>query len=50
MTRRIHRGLADGLAMALGLNLPTCGLSEAIYTNALSFDCLLAYGLPKTQN
>ena len=25
-------------------------VSEAIYTNALSLDCLLAYGLPKTQN
>jgi hypothetical protein len=25
-------------------------VSEAIYTNALSFPCLLAYGLPKTQN
>ena len=24
--------------------------SEAIYSNALSFDCLLAYGLPKAQN
>ena len=25
-------------------------VSEAIYTNALSFDRLLAYGLPKAQN
>jgi hypothetical protein len=25
-------------------------VSEAIYTNALSLDCLLAYGLPKPQN
>ena len=25
-------------------------VSEAIYTNALSLHCLLAYGLPKTQN
>jgi len=25
-------------------------VSEAVYTNTLSFDCLLAYGLPKAQN
>ena len=25
-------------------------VSEAIYTNALSLPCLLAYGLPKSQN
>jgi hypothetical protein len=25
-------------------------VSEAVYTNALSLDCLLAYGLPKAQN
>lgn len=25
-------------------------VSETIYTNALSFDCLLDYGLPKSQN
>jgi hypothetical protein len=25
-------------------------VSEAIYTNALSLDCLLAHGLPKSQN
>ena len=24
--------------------------SEAIYTNAFSLDCLLTYGLPKSQN
>jgi predicted transposase YbfD/YdcC len=28
----------------------TANVSEAIYTNALSFDRLLAYGLPKPQN
>jgi hypothetical protein len=25
-------------------------VSEAVYTNALSLHCLLAYGLPKAQN
>jgi hypothetical protein len=25
-------------------------VSEAVYTNTLSFDHLLAYGLPKAQN
>jgi predicted transposase YbfD/YdcC len=39
---------------SFALNIPrahgVANVSEAIYTNALSFDCLLAYGLPKAQN
>ena len=40
------RSLALNILRARGV----ANVSEAIYTNALSFPCLLAYGLPKTQN
>ena len=40
------RSFALNILRARGVS----NVSEAIYTNALSFDRLLAYGLPKSQN
>ena len=40
------RSFALNILRAYGV----ANVSEAIYTNALSFDRLLAYGLPKPQN
>jgi hypothetical protein len=43
---RLRRSFALNILRAHGVG----NVSEAIYTNALSLDRLLAYGLPKSQN
>ena len=40
------RSFALNLLRARGVT----NVSEAIYTNALSLDCLLAYGQPRSEN
>jgi hypothetical protein len=45
-----HPGTDPGPALNILRAHGVANVSEAIYTNALSFDCLLACGLPKAQN